>query len=348
MKKRPRSAAATAIRILILILVLGLVGLGLGVYSLARAPLGIPEAGILVTVEPGASTKTISEELGREGGLRSAIVFRVLARALGQEAKLKAGTYRVLPGMGSLAVLELIVSGKQALVRATVPEGFTLKQTAALMEKLNIASADSVLAAARDEGLRTSLGITAPSLEGYLFPDTYFFPNNYPAPDLVRAMVGAFREKVGAALPETLTMAPALFQEKLILASIVEREYRVPEEAPLMASVFSNRLRIKMALQSCATVVYVITELQGKPHPERIFDRDLAIKDPYNTYAQRGLPPGPICSPGLTALRSAFRPAATGYLYFRLVDADAGRHHFSVSLEEHRSAADLIVKKVGG
>ena len=214
MKKRPRSAAAAAIRIVILILILGLVGLGLGVYALARAPLGISEAGILVTVEPGASTKTISEELSREGGLRSALVFRVLARALGQEAKLKAGTYRVLPGMGSLAVLELIVSGKQALVRVTVPEGFTLKQTAALMEKLNIASADSVLAAARDEGLRASLGISAPSLEGYLFPDTYFFPNNYPAPDLVRAMVGAFREKVGAALPETLTMAPAPFPGK--------------------------------------------------------------------------------------------------------------------------------------
>ena len=348
MKNRRGLGPGIIIRGILIILVLAALGGGLGIYSLSRAPTGLPEAGILITVRPGASTKSISEEITREGGLRSAIAFRVLAKALGKESQLKSGSYRVMPGMGSLAVLDLIVSGRQALVKVTVPEGFTLRQTAALMERLKITPAGDVLAAAKDPDLLKSMGIAAPSLEGYLFPDTYFFPNNYPASDLVRSMVGAFREKLALASPEAAAMSPAQLQEKVILASIVEREYRVPEEAPLMASVFFNRLKIKMALQSCATVVYVMTEIQGKPHPERVFDRDLAIKNPYNTYAQRGLPPGPICSPGLTALRAAFRPAASSYLYFRLVDADSGRHHFSVSLEEHRSAADLIVKKVGG
>lgn len=348
MKKRQGPGPGAIIRGILIFFVLAALGLGLGIYSLARAPGGIPEAGVLITVEPGASTKSISEEIGRAGALRSALAFRILARITGQEARLKAGTYRVMPGMGCLSVLELVVSGKQALVRVTVPEGFTLRQTAALMEKLGIAPAGDFLAAARDESLLKALGIPGQSLEGYLFPDTYFLPLAYPAHELVTSMVQAFRIKVAEALPEAASMAPALLQEKVILASIVEREYRVPEEAPLMASVFSNRLKIRMALQSCATVVYVMTEIQGKPHPERIFDRDLAIKDPYNTYAQRGLPPGPICSPGLTALRAAFRPVSSSYLYFRLVDPDAGRHHFSVSLEEHRGAADLIVKRIGG
>lgn len=348
MKKGRHASIGAMLRIALIVLVLALIGAGLGVYSLTRAPTTIPKEGLLVAVRPGASTKTIADEASRAGAVRSATVFRVLARALGKEAELKSGSYRVMPGMGSLSVLELIVSGKQALVRVTIPEGYTLRQTAVLLDRLKIAPADSFIAAARDESLISSLGIQASSLEGYLYPDTYFFPNDYPAPDLIRTMVGAFRSKLAEAIPESATMEPKALQDKLILASIVEREYRIPEEAPLMASVFANRLKIKMALQSCATVVYVMTEIQGKPHPERIFDRDLAIKDPHNTYAQRGLPPGPICSPGLTALRSAFRPASSSFLYFRLVDANAGRHHFSVSLEEHRSAADLIIKKVGG
>ena len=115
-----------------------------------------------------------------------------------------------------------------------------------------------------------------------------------------------------------------------------------------MASVFLNRIKLRMALQSCATVVYVITERLGKPHPEVIYDRDLKLDDPYNTYEHRGLPPGPISNPGMTSLKSVFFPATTRYLYFRLVDADAGTHHFSETLEEHLDARSLFIKKVGG
>ncbi|HOX92645.1 MAG TPA: endolytic transglycosylase MltG, partial [Spirochaetales bacterium] len=126
--------------------------------------------------------------------------------------------------------------------------------------------------------------------------------------------------------------------------SIVEREYRLPEEAPRMASVFLNRLKIGMALQSCATVVYVITQRLGKPHPSRLFDRDLEIPDPFNTYRQPGLPPAPIANPGLVALSAVFRPESSRYLYFRLVDEASGRHYFSETLDEHIRAGSLSVK----
>jgi UPF0755 protein len=128
------------------------------------------------------------------------------------------------------------------------------------------------------------------------------------------------------------------------LASIVEREYRVDDEAPLMAGVFFNRLQIGMALQSCATVEYVITEIQGRPHPERLFDRDTEIRDPYNTYMNAGLPPGPICSPGMVALNAVFNPAESDYLYFRLIDPAAGRHYFSRTLDDHIQAGVFYVK----
>jgi UPF0755 protein len=131
----------------------------------------------------------------------------------------------------------------------------------------------------------------------------------------------------------------------VILASIVEREYRLDEEAPLMAGVFKNRLDIGMALQSCATVEYVITEIQGKPHPEVLSTRDTEIRDPYNTYIRPGLPPGPIASPGMIALKAAFNPTKSDYLYFRLVEADSGRHYFSRTLDDHIKAGRLYTKR---
>jgi len=136
--------------------------------------------------------------------------------------------------------------------------------------------------------------------------------------------------------------------KRIILASIVEREYRLSEEAPRIAGVFWNRLRIGMALQSCATVVYIITEIQGKPHPEILYNRDIEIKHPFNTYLNRGLPPGPIANPGMTALKAVFRPEASRYLYFRLLDPKTGKHYFSESLDEHIKAGSLAVKSVGG
>jgi UPF0755 protein len=133
-------------------------------------------------------------------------------------------------------------------------------------------------------------------------------------------------------------------RDRVVLASIVEREYRAPEEAPLMASVFYNRLNARMRLQSCATVAYVLTEELGRPHPESLTYGDLEVDSDYNTYARWGLPPGPISNPGRVALLAAFEPAETPFLYFVLRDPEAGRHEFSVSLDEHNEKKFLYLK----
>ena len=130
----------------------------------------------------------------------------------------------------------------------------------------------------------------------------------------------------------------------VIMASIVEREYRMAEEAPRIAGVFLNRLRINMLLQSCATVQYIMTEIQGLPHPTVLLYRDLEVRNPYNTYMFRGLPPGPIAAPGLIALRATVYPETTDFLYFRLVDPAIGRHHFSRTFDEHLRVGRLYVK----
>jgi UPF0755 protein len=328
-----------------------LLALGAAALALALAMAAKPPAGMagesLFTVERGENAQSVAQSLEKKGLIRSALAFKLLTRIDGAGASLKAGTYRITAGMGAREILGQFVSGKQALVRVTVPEGYTLGQVAALFDRLGLAKKEDFLAAARDPAILADLGIPASSAEGYLFPDTYLFPLSFTAEGALRSMVAAFRERL-ALIPESAALSPSELQQRIILASIVEREYKDPDEAPLMASVFYNRLKIKMALESCATVVYVITEHLGKPHPEVIYDRDLKLDDPYNTYRHRDLPPGPISNPGMTALKAAFYPASTKYLYFRVVDAEAGRHHFSTTLEEHIKAGSLYIKKVGG
>jgi UPF0755 protein len=233
------------------------------------------------------------------------------------------------------------------LVRISLPEGSGLSSLAAAAERAGVASADSVTSVANDQAFIASLGIPASTLAGYLFPDTYLLPPDAGAEALLRLMVDTFRKRLAENLPEASSLDPAEIHSRVIMASIVEREYRLAEEAPLMAGVFYNRLRIGMALQSCATVVYAITENLGKPHPSRLFDRDLKINDPFNTYMFPGLPPAPICNPGLTAIMAAFRPASTRFLYFRLVDEAKGSHYFSETLDEHIKAGALFVKPRG-
>jgi UPF0755 protein len=139
-------------------------------------------------------------------------------------------------------------------------------------------------------------------------------------------------------------LTPAELYEKITLASIIEREYRVEEEAAVIAAVFQNRLEHGMRLESCATVEYIITEIQGKPHPARLFNRDIQIQHPYNTYIRGGLPPGPIAAPGPVALKAAFSPARNDFLFFRVIDPASGRHYFSKNFDEHISAGELFVK----
>jgi len=343
----PRWTRALRFTAALLAFILILCGLGLAAFVYESLPTGrIPAAGTLFGVEKGDVAQSLGARLEREGLIRSVFVFRAMARLQGPKATFKIGTYRIEPRMDTRSIMAMMLSGRQALIRVTIPEGFTLSQTAGLLERLGVAPASDFVAASHDPALLADLGLPASGAEGYLFPDTYFFPEAFGGAGAVRAMVASFRQRL-AAIPEASALSAAELNDRIILASIVEREYKQPDEAPLIASVFYNRLRIRMALQSCATVVYVLTEREGKPHPEVIYDRDLKIVDPYNSYLHRGLPPGPICSPGMTSLRAVFYPAKSSYLYFRLVDPETGRHHFSTTLEEHIDARALFIKQVG-
>lgn len=319
-------------------------GPGPALAEVAAAEGGAAHAQLIFRVGPGESAQGIARRLEADGYIRSALYFRLVLKAKGLETAMKVGSYELKPGMDAIAVAELLASGRQRLVRLTVPEGSGLRTLAEAAEKAGIASAEEILALSADREFIATLGVHGPTLLGYLYPDTYFLSEGAGAKALLTHMVDTFRSKLSVIAPESAALSPAELHRYVVLASVVEREYRLAEEAPLMAGVFWNRLRIGMALQSCATVVYVITERQGKPHPTRLFDRDLQIDDPFNSYRHPGLPPAAIANPGAVALAAVFKPEPSRYLYFRLIDEASGKHYFSESLDQHIRAAGLIVK----
>jgi UPF0755 protein len=229
------------------------------------------------------------------------------------------------------------------MVNVTVPEGVTLRRIAAIMANAGVCAEDEFLAAAADPGILSAYKINANDLSGYLFPDTYRFPLGFPANLAVQTMADTFFTRLKTITGGRDYTAGEVF-ERVTLASIVEREYRAADEAPIMAGIFLNRLKNGIKLESCATVEYIITEIQGKAHPERLLYTDLAIDNPYNSYLYKGIPPGPISAPGSVALNAAFNPVDSDYLFFRLVNPAEGRHYFSKTFDEHIFAAEIYLK----
>jgi UPF0755 protein len=305
---------------------------------------------LFLEVRNGESADSVGRRLESAGVIKNRYFWYLLFRL--DRDYVRTGSYRITLPATQTQIRSILVKGEQLLVKVTVPEGVTLKKTAGLLESAGICKADEFLRAASSREILSAYSVPGTSMEGYLYPDTYLFPLGYPASAVVMVMADTFYERLDGILSEAASSGSGVsrstdaaeLNKRIIIASIVEREYRVPEEAAVMAGVFYNRLDIGMALQSCATVEYVITEIQGRPHPEQLFNRDLEIRDPYNTYIRPGLPPGPISAPGETALRAAFIPESTEYLYFRLVDQGAGRHYFSRTLDDHIRAGLLYVK----
>jgi len=296
-------------------------------------------------VHRGETSQSAGRRLEITGLIRNRYFWNLLCRL--NKEHIKIGTYKIETPLNMTAVHNILVSGKQILHKVTVPEGVTLGKIAAILEEAGICSADDFLSSANDPATISKYRMpnSSKSMEGYLFPDTYLFPAEYPPLQVINTMAENFFKKIEIIDPSSVNLNPRQLNEKVILASIVEREYRVSEEAPLMAGVFNNRLNINMALQSCATVEYIITEILGKPHPRVIYNQDLEIRNPYNTYMNPGLPPGPICAPGAVALQAAMFPQKTEYFYFRLDDPSIGRHYFSKTLDEHIKAGQLFTKR---
>lgn len=353
---RKAAGLARAVIAAFLCLVCAVAGTAVFLNSAPSSPPSIPaperlagtmsldeDGGLLIEVRDGESALSVGRRLETAGVIRSRHFWRLLSRL--RPAYLKTGVFRVELPAAQTAIRSALETGRQTLVRVTVPEGVTLKKTARLLEAAGVCPAPDFLAAASGPALRARFRVPGPTMEGYLYPDTYLFPRSFPAAQAAQVMADTFFRRLGEFAPEALSLTPDELNRRVIIASIVEREYRVEEEAPRMAGVFYNRLRIGMALQSCATVEYVLTEILGRPHPERLFFADTEIDDPYNTYTREGLPPGPISAPGRAALTAAFRPEPSEFLYFRLTDPEAGRHYFSRTLDGHLNAGVLYTKR---
>lgn len=303
---------------------------------------------IKVKVPSGTSTREIAAQLKQEQLIRSEKIFYYAARfRLFNERKpfvLKSGVYTIKSSMSMEEIYVLLQSGAQEYITLSIPEGLTMRKIGALLEEKGVCSQAVFLNKCKSPVLLNEYNIPAENLEGYLFPDTYFFTPMMDADIVVRKMTDNFFDKV-MQIESLSALTPQELHKKVTLASIIEREYRVKEEAPLIASVFSNRLRRNIGLYSCATVEYIITEIEGLPHPEKITYDHLKIDSPYNTYKYAGLPPSPISNPGMIALDAAANPAKTQYYYFVLTDPDKGTHTFSKDFDEHIAAEKGIPTK---
>jgi UPF0755 protein len=285
-----------------------------------------------VTIPNGASMRVAADSLRRAGVIGSPKLFRLYAKLRGSDRGIRAGTYLLKPDASWESVLTSLRSGKGVVSVVTVPEGFTLRQTEALLSAKLGVPPDSVRAAARDTALLRHLDVPRPDLEGYLFPDTYFFSPGTTARVAVQTMVRRFEQRWKTEWGARLDTIALSRHSLLTLASIVEREAKLAQERPIIAAVYWNRLRRGMRLEADPTVQYALPEYQS-----RLFNRHLNVKSPYNTYRHVGLPPGPIGAPGVASIQATLYPANVPYLFF--VAYPDGHHEFRARLAEHQLAA---------
>ena len=275
----------------------------------------------VVNIPSGTNAKGIVDVLEKNEIIRNNnYTFRILTKLLKLEDQLKYGEYNLSPSMNMLQILDRLVKGEVIVYKITIPEGYTCTQIAELLDKKEVAEKEAFLKLVKDSE-KTS--------EGYLFPDTYEVPKKYGAENMSKVMLTNFNQiAIENEFTDRAEEIGFSLDEIIILASIIEKEAKFSDEKNKVSSVFHNRLEKGMKLQSCATIQYILE----KPK-ERLDENDLKIDSPYNTYLYIGLPPGPICNPGLDSIIAALEPEEEDYLYFVL--GENGKHIFSKTYQEH-------------
>jgi len=309
--------------------VAGVIGIIVAACSSTSGP------GVQLTIRKGSSFREAAESLSAHGLVRSTRIFSLYAKLRRRDRSLRWGTYVLRPGMSWEQMLDALRLGRGVIHTVTIPEGLSIADIEPLLMDALDLTQDSLEAAVRDTALLHRLHVPTPTLEGYLFPDTYTFPDKFSARDAVRMMVDRFEHEWK---PEWTDRARAMKLTRhgiITLASIVEREVRKDEERPVVAAVYLNRLKIGMPLMADPTVTYAL----GKK-PGRVLLRDLRVKSPYNTYLRVGLPPGPIGSPGVASIRASLYPAKVPYRFF--VAAPDGHHEFRRTYAEHLEAIRMV------
>jgi UPF0755 protein len=308
--------------------------------SALPTPSGSDVASIEVAEGDGAGD--IGRRLEQAGVIRSARLFDVLVALMGVEDEMVAGGYEFDRGMPTLQVIGRLRGGVTMPLMVTVPEGLRSEEVALLMERGGIVPAEDFRRALAAEQYDFDFLLGRPpgaGLEGYLFPATYGFSRGVTAEEMVRRMLAAFDEQVTPELRQAAQATGLTLHEAVTLASIVEREAVKADERPLIAGVFLNRVRLGMSLDADPTVQYALANDPASVERFGFWKQGLTLEDlqvdsPYNTYVNGGLPPGPICNPGLASLEAVAHPAQTGYLYF--VAREDGSHVFAETLEEHQ------------
>jgi UPF0755 protein len=289
-----------------------------------------PEGQKFVLLRPGYSTRRIANELKSAGVIRSPLAFALWHR-IHRKQSLKAGEYLFDKTARALDVHDRLVRGDIYVHTVVIPEGFTMFDTAQAIEDAGLGTSQKFLEVARSElGLISDLDPEAQTLEGYLFPNTYEFTRTQSMKDIAGVMVKQFRQ-VADQIGLTRNGQGTEVHRTVTMASIIEKETAAPEERPLVASVYYNRLARKIALQADPSVIYA--ELLNGTYAGALHHPDMQFHSAYNTYIHPGLPPGPIGNPGRTSLEAAMHPDQTDYYYF--VSDGNGHHRFSRSLEEH-------------
>ena len=330
-KRRPSTIRRLALWLCAFVF-LGLAGFGFWLWSYALTPMPMRDGGdIHVLIPPKTSLAGIEKILAESGAIPSGPGFYWLARLSRLSQRLQAGEYLFAPGQTPYQILRALASGATVRWSVTIPEGTNIYQLADILSQGGWGERGLFLDLTRDPEMLARYGVRGTSLEGYLFPDTYQLVRGQNPREIITLMLERgkqVRQELGDLGKNTLGLSP---HEVLTLASIVEKETAAPEERPLIAQVFLNRLRQGMRLQTDPTVIYGIADFDGN-----LTRKDLETPTPYNTYQINGLPPGPIANPGRASIAAVLHPASAPYLYF--VSKNDGTHYFSNDLAEHNRA----------
>ena len=293
----------------------------------------------IITIDPGAGTQAIVARLAEAGIVPHPLALKIYLRVTGRGSNLKAGDYKFPSPISPLQAIEKLRRGEVYLERVTIPEGFNRFEIAeAFATKTGKATTEVFLRLMEDQTPVARIAPAARNLEGYLFPDTYNYNTRTTPEDLIHAMVNRFEEVFAPEWSVRASQLGLTVHKVVTLASIIEKEAKLPDERPHIASVFFNRLKRGMPLASDPTFIYAAIlagDYDGNPNQLRYRGRS----SPYNTYLVSGLPPGPIASPGRASLEAVLHPDNTGDLYF-VVNGTGGRHKFSRTAAEHGAAVE--------
>lgn len=293
----------------------------------------------VIQISFGTPFRKIAKQLKEEAIITHEVKFYFLSRFQGNLNQIKAGEYLLYTNMKPLEVLDTLVSGRTYLYRATIPEGYNMYEIAKILSSIPLVSEQEFLSKAQDPFLLRDLNIDGPSVEGYLFPETYFFSKPVTSEMIIRTMVKRFNENYTDEIQFKAQKLGLTRKKVVILASIIEKETGLAEERRLISAVFHNRLRINMKLQSDPTVIYGIKNFNGN-----LTKKHLLTPSPYNTYTLYGLPYGPVANPGKETLEATVNPASANYLYF--VSRNDGSHIFSTTYKDHLKAVQQYQPRI--